>query len=935
MNLLVACSGPGAGQTIHNNIVYAQYQFLVVAMLALASILFWLGTRRQRGLMLTEIVLMIIHPAWTISALHGDCGYLKAYVATGFTVLAATCFALQVALWQWLMHKRLQLPCVWVMVSWLSTTSFLSASDLGVTLDVVLGPVTKVYKPGDRHEMWFPDAHFPFISAGDENNMMFWYDRTTGARPDQQQVTPGAKWPPSGEKDDLDGEANWLVNVFRPFDHGMRGVIDNGLVVDRNYLVGFSHAENDEWYSSRVLWSYDNGLTWDRGTDASHALIYTPLPASNRTGGMAGFSVVVFDDRTDPKRPRYVGIGKQMWQSTDIIGGRGWFGWRATPNQDDDPFAGTFDFPGRADQRDAHHGKAPDDNPDLGRIGNWGWTTAAFYNTYITGRDASGAPTPGKWIALYCKFGDYHNVYAAASDDLLHWQDLGAITTLEGNSAWYFSVIGSSDQQSGQHAWLYYKDATSPPALTARAISFINTPAVDVRWTGTAGDRRIANPANWAPANRLNDEQPRLVFADAAAQTLKYDLPRRIRGIEFTAEAGAHTLEATTSIQLEGDLVNRSSNTQTILSDINARLAVIQLRAEGGDIDVRGRLDMHGLGGAIIDTAADRNVHIVGPIVNTPPAEFIASANPARLIKRGPGTLTLSAEGHSDGRTEVHAGVLRLKHPAALRHSVVELHEGAKLEIDAAADQALQLGGLHGPGALDVGPRDLTLGHDNTPDCYGAALTGALSGRGTLIKRGASAQSLAGQTRWTGPIRVFDGELDIDGMLKHEGEFTVAAGASLCGRGTIDTAQPIRIAGALRPGSQFSPAGVLTIHGDVKFEAGSRCVMTIGQRKGRWDHVHSRLTLRKDVDLSAATLALRIADAKFEPKAGAVIVLVKREAGASQFGQVIDQTGRAQAAEEGARIQLAGRAARLTYQAQGDKDKAAARGGRDVAIVFE
>jgi autotransporter-associated beta strand protein len=305
------------------------------------------------------------------------------------------------------------------------------------------------------------------------------------------------------------------------------------------------------------------------------------------------------------------------------------------------------------------------------------------------------------------------------------------------------------------------------------------------------------------------------------------------------------------------------------------------------------------------------------------------------LIKQGPGTLALGAASPTDGRTEIHAGTLRLEHPAALSRNVIELHKNATLEITTEAAKSLHLGGLHGPGSFTPGACDLTLGHDNPADCYGAELTGALTGRGTLIKRGASAQSFAGRTEWTGPINVLDGELDIDGSLKHEGALTVAAGASLGGRGTIDNASPLHIAGTLRPGSQFSPAGVLTIAGDLVFEAGSRCVMTIGQRKGRWDHTHSRLIPQKDVDLSAATLMLRIDDVKFEPKAGSVIVLVNRGGGASRFGQVVDETGQAQPAIEGARVQLVGRAARLTYQADGAKEKAEPRGGHDVAVVFE
>jgi hypothetical protein len=92
---LLACSGPGAFAAIRRNIDFAQQQAWVVAVLAAVSLALWLAKRRRFRYACIVSPLLAVHPAWTGSAIHGDCGHQMAGMAALFTVLAFGCVGLQ------------------------------------------------------------------------------------------------------------------------------------------------------------------------------------------------------------------------------------------------------------------------------------------------------------------------------------------------------------------------------------------------------------------------------------------------------------------------------------------------------------------------------------------------------------------------------------------------------------------------------------------------------------------------------------------------------------------------------------------------------------------------------------------------------------------------------------------------------------------------
>jgi len=91
----LACSGDGAVDTIAMNIAVSFVHAKLAAIMLGASLLCLL-LRHQWIVPLFLIVLVAVHPAWTISAVQGDCGGTKLLASQVFSVLGTAALALQV-----------------------------------------------------------------------------------------------------------------------------------------------------------------------------------------------------------------------------------------------------------------------------------------------------------------------------------------------------------------------------------------------------------------------------------------------------------------------------------------------------------------------------------------------------------------------------------------------------------------------------------------------------------------------------------------------------------------------------------------------------------------------------------------------------------------------------------------------------------------------
>ena len=98
---ILACSGPGAMDTIWANIATAQEQAMIVGAMTIVTVVIWIFVQRWGEVPLVAIGLFAVHPAWTISAVSGDCGTLKVQASALVTVLAAICLIFQATIWLW------------------------------------------------------------------------------------------------------------------------------------------------------------------------------------------------------------------------------------------------------------------------------------------------------------------------------------------------------------------------------------------------------------------------------------------------------------------------------------------------------------------------------------------------------------------------------------------------------------------------------------------------------------------------------------------------------------------------------------------------------------------------------------------------------------------------------------------------------------------
>jgi hypothetical protein len=93
---LFACSGPGAGAAIARSIEIGYAHAAIAGGFLAASLVLLALCPQRRAIPAILTVLLALHPAWTISAIEGDCGYFKREASWVFTGLGgiALCWQL-------------------------------------------------------------------------------------------------------------------------------------------------------------------------------------------------------------------------------------------------------------------------------------------------------------------------------------------------------------------------------------------------------------------------------------------------------------------------------------------------------------------------------------------------------------------------------------------------------------------------------------------------------------------------------------------------------------------------------------------------------------------------------------------------------------------------------------------------------------------------
>jgi hypothetical protein len=84
----LACSGPNAWKVMLDADLYGASCAVWVTLLLVPTV-YIIARSGHPALALTHLLLLLLHPAWTVSAYSGDCGRSKEFFSTVFVVLAA------------------------------------------------------------------------------------------------------------------------------------------------------------------------------------------------------------------------------------------------------------------------------------------------------------------------------------------------------------------------------------------------------------------------------------------------------------------------------------------------------------------------------------------------------------------------------------------------------------------------------------------------------------------------------------------------------------------------------------------------------------------------------------------------------------------------------------------------------------------------------
>ena len=99
-SITFACSGPGAAAFMEANAVTGYTHAALGFILLLATVTFYF-LRKKKGLLIVgfSVAVLAVHPAWTIGAMHGDCGMYMVSSAKYSTGALGAGFLLQLLLW--------------------------------------------------------------------------------------------------------------------------------------------------------------------------------------------------------------------------------------------------------------------------------------------------------------------------------------------------------------------------------------------------------------------------------------------------------------------------------------------------------------------------------------------------------------------------------------------------------------------------------------------------------------------------------------------------------------------------------------------------------------------------------------------------------------------------------------------------------------------
>lgn len=382
--------------------------------------------------------------------------------------------------------------------------------------------------------------------------------------------------------------------------------------------------------------------------------------------------------------------------------------------------------------------------------------------------------TGGVFLGLGATRSDTINITQTASgsvniadDTIFFFRDAGMV--LSGSSVAYSLVTGVSGAWSGTPSAL----ANSLTFLSSDisglvgsfsysdgTLSFTGTRGVSATWGADAGSSDWGTAANWT-GGAVPDSGANLIFGPSSETSVNTTAARSVGSLTFTSSAAAYSLSGS-SITLSGNLVNSSTNTQTIANTLVIN-GTREVDAAAGNIEL-GSIALSptpALPGTLIFTGSGNTTvsglisdGLIGSGTALPPVAAGGS-----ITMNGTGTLALTGSNSFQGAVNFDDGVI----------SVASLNSLGNLT----ATRDFNFNG----GALEIGTtgtisqiQNVYLNADSAISVVGSSsltVATALTGDGGLTKEGTGTLALSyvnptSANAYKGKTIVNDGVLSVD-----------------------------------------------------------------------------------------------------------------------------------------------------------------------------
>ncbi len=382
--------------------------------------------------------------------------------------------------------------------------------------------------------------------------------------------------------------------------------------------------------------------------------------------------------------------------------------------------------------------------------------------------------TGGIFLGLGATQSDTINITQASSgsinladDTIFFFRDAGMVSS--GSSVAYSLVTGVAGAWSGTPGALAnsltflssdISGLVGSFAYSDGTLSFTGTRGVSVTWGVDAESGDWGTAANWTGSS-VPDSGANLIFGQTDETSVNTTAARSIGSLTFTSSASAYSLSGS-SITLSGNLVNSSTNTQTIANTLVIN-GTREIDADAGNIEL-GSIALSptpALPGTLVFTGSGNTTvsglisdGLIGSGTALPPVAAGGS-----ITMNGTGTLSLTGSNSFQGSVNFDDGVI----------SVASLNSLGNLT----ATRDFNFNG----GTLEIGTsgtisqiQNVYLNEDSSISVVGTstlAVATALTGDGGLTKDGSGTLLLAyvnptSSNTYKGKTIVSDGVLSVD-----------------------------------------------------------------------------------------------------------------------------------------------------------------------------